>query len=34
MNNTTEPTILVENNLPGALLDGQDPSELRVVELK
>ena len=34
MNNTTEPTILVESDIPGALLDGRDPSELHVVELK
>ena len=34
MNNTTEPMILGESDIPGALLDGRDPSELHVVELK
>ena len=34
MNNTTEPTILVESDIPGASLDGRDPSELHIVELK
>ena len=29
-----EPVILVEENMPGASLDGRDPSELHVVELK
>ena len=34
MNNTTEPMILVESDIPGASLDGWDPSKLHVVELK
>ena len=34
MNNTTETMNLVESDIPGALLDGRDPSKLHVVKLK
>ena len=34
LNNAIEPMILVESDIPGASLDGRDPSELHIVELK